>query len=165
MLKSNIFDTVDYIKYSLNITLWRRKWQPTPVFLPGKSPGQRSLVVYSPWGHKESDTTEQLLFNITFTCFFFLNLPAKKLKITDVACVVFSLDTPPSVFFLEGWMYLCNISSQSIQLEHHPFHQGKVSPHINYAHWPNFRYSSNIKNIEPLLVVDSGMSAFNWNLS
>ena len=36
---------------------WRRKWQPTPVFLPGKSHGQRSLVGYSPWGHKESDTT------------------------------------------------------------------------------------------------------------
>ena len=30
---------------------WRRKWQPTPVFLPGKSHGQRSLVGYSPWGH------------------------------------------------------------------------------------------------------------------
>ena len=38
--------------------LWRRKWQPTPVFLPGKSHGQRSLVGYSPWCHKESDTTE-----------------------------------------------------------------------------------------------------------
>ena len=31
---------------------WRRKWQPTPVFLPGKSHGQRSLVGYSPWDHK-----------------------------------------------------------------------------------------------------------------
>ena len=31
---------------------WRRKWQPTPVFLPGQSHGQRSLVGYSPWGHK-----------------------------------------------------------------------------------------------------------------
>ena len=37
---------------------WRRKWQPTPVFLPGESHGQRSLVGYSPPGHKESDTTE-----------------------------------------------------------------------------------------------------------
>ena len=34
---------------------WRRKWQPTPVFLPGKSNGQRSLAGYSPWGCKESD--------------------------------------------------------------------------------------------------------------
>ena len=37
---------------------WWRKWQPTPVFVPGKSHGQRSLADYSPWGCKESDTTE-----------------------------------------------------------------------------------------------------------
>ena len=37
---------------------WSRKWQPAPVFLPEKSHGQRSLVGYSPWGRKESDTTE-----------------------------------------------------------------------------------------------------------
>ena len=36
---------------------WRRAWQPTPVFLPGESHGQRGLEGYSPWGHKESDTT------------------------------------------------------------------------------------------------------------
>ena len=41
---------------------WKRKWHPTPVFLPGKSHGQKSLVGYSPWGHKESDMTEQLHF-------------------------------------------------------------------------------------------------------
>ena len=35
-----------------------RKWQPTPVFLPEKLHGQKVLVGYSPWGHKESDTTE-----------------------------------------------------------------------------------------------------------
>ena len=40
---------------------WRRKWQPTSVFLPGKfRHGQRSLVGYSPWDHKESDMTEWL---------------------------------------------------------------------------------------------------------
>ena len=39
---------------------WRRKWQPTPVFLPGKCHGERSLAGYSPWGRKESDTTERL---------------------------------------------------------------------------------------------------------
>ena len=36
----------------------RRKWQPTPVFLPGEFHGQRSLADYSPWGRKESDMTE-----------------------------------------------------------------------------------------------------------
>ena len=40
--------------------LWRGKWQPSPVLLPGKSQGWRSLVGYSPWGRKESDTTEWL---------------------------------------------------------------------------------------------------------
>ena len=39
---------------------WRRKWKPIPVFLPGKSHGQRSLLGYSPWGCKELDTTYQL---------------------------------------------------------------------------------------------------------
>jgi len=36
---------------------WKRKWQPTPLFLPGESHGQRTLVGYSPWGFKESDMT------------------------------------------------------------------------------------------------------------
>ena len=40
--------------------LWRRAWQPTPVFLPGESHGQKSLAGYSPWGHKESDMTHRL---------------------------------------------------------------------------------------------------------
>ena len=39
---------------------WRRRSQPTPVFLPGKSHGQKSLAGYSPWGHKELDMTLQL---------------------------------------------------------------------------------------------------------
>ena len=39
---------------------WRRKWQPTPVFLPGEFHGQRSLAGYGPWGRTESDTTEPL---------------------------------------------------------------------------------------------------------
>ena len=42
--------------------LRRKKWQPTPVHLPGKPHEQRSLVGYSPWGHKELDMTEQLHF-------------------------------------------------------------------------------------------------------
>ena len=40
--------------------LWRREWLPTLVFLPGEFHGQRSLVGFSPWGHKESDRTEGL---------------------------------------------------------------------------------------------------------
>jgi len=42
---------------------WRRKWQPTPVILPGEFREQRGLATYSPWGCKESGITEQLSLN------------------------------------------------------------------------------------------------------
>jgi len=47
---------------------WRRQWHPTPVLLPGKSHGRRSLVGCSPWGRKESDMTERLLFHFSLSC-------------------------------------------------------------------------------------------------
>ena len=46
---------------------WRRKWQPTPIFLPGESHGQRSLEGYSSWGRKQLDTTERLTHTHTHT--------------------------------------------------------------------------------------------------
>ena len=46
-------------------THWRRKWQPTPVFLPGEFHGQRSLKGYSSWGGKESDRTERLSYGFS----------------------------------------------------------------------------------------------------
>ena len=46
----------------------RRQWHPTPVLLPGKSHGWRSLVGCSPWGRKESDTTERLHFHFLLCC-------------------------------------------------------------------------------------------------
>ena len=49
---------------------WRRKWQPTPVLLPGKFHGWRSLVGYSPWGCKESNTTERLHFLSFYSSFW-----------------------------------------------------------------------------------------------
>ena len=45
---------------------WRKKWLPTPVFLPGEFHGQRNLVGYSPWCCKESDMTEQLTLSLPF---------------------------------------------------------------------------------------------------
>ena len=48
--------------------LRRRWWHPTPVLLPGKSHGWRSLVGWSPWGHSESDTTERLHFQFSPSC-------------------------------------------------------------------------------------------------
>ena len=52
---------VDYMDLFLGcLCCWRGEWQSTPVFLPGESHGLRSLVGYSPWGYKESDTTDGL---------------------------------------------------------------------------------------------------------
>ena len=47
---------------------WRRQWQPTPVLLPRKSHGWRSLIGCSPWGCEESDTTERLHFHFSLSC-------------------------------------------------------------------------------------------------
>ena len=46
----------------------KRQWQPTPVLLPGKSHGWRSLVGCSPWDHEESDMTERLHFHFSLSC-------------------------------------------------------------------------------------------------
>ena len=46
----------------------RRQWHPTPVLLPGKSHGRRSLVGCNPWGHWGSDTTERLHFHFSLSC-------------------------------------------------------------------------------------------------
>ena len=54
---------------------WRRVWQPTPVFFPGKFHGQRGLVGYSPWGCKESDTTEQLTFSLSLSIIYRMDKP------------------------------------------------------------------------------------------
>ena len=54
--------------YMLQVFIQRRQWHPTPVLLPGKSHGCRSLVGCSPWGREELDTTEQLHFHFSLSC-------------------------------------------------------------------------------------------------
>ena len=62
-------DFVIYDVYYVEVcSLWRRQWHPTPVLLPGKSHGRRSLVGCSPWGLTESDTTERLHFHFPLWC-------------------------------------------------------------------------------------------------
>ena len=58
----------DSLMLDCKLTYWRRKWQPTPVLLPGKSHGWKSLVGYNPWGRAESDMTEQLHFHFSLSC-------------------------------------------------------------------------------------------------
>ena len=77
---------------------WSRKWQPTPVFSHGKFQGQRSLAGYSPWGCKQSDTTEQLNNN-------FLDI--------NTLVVGFKLSTTS---LLNSWKYKLVLISSSIPL-------------------------------------------------
>ena len=55
-------------KATVNTRNWRRQWHPTPVLLPGKSHGRRTLVGCSPWGRAESGTTERLHFRFSLSC-------------------------------------------------------------------------------------------------
>ena len=69
-VSGTLFSAGDIIakKVDLISVFRRRQWHPTPVLLPGKSHGQRSLVGCSPWGCEESDTTEQLHFHFSLSC-------------------------------------------------------------------------------------------------
>ena len=92
---------------------WRRKWQPTPAFLPGESHGERRLGGYSPWGHKESDMAQQLTqtdiligdLSIFLLFFFFsqfqLLLPSWGVWASYSPTLVFALQTAvPKIPFL-----------------------------------------------------------------
>ena len=86
---------------------WRRKWQPTWVFLPGESPGQRSLVGYSPWSHRESDTTEWLN-----------NHNKRTLKLDDNICLgAFLAETGELPKTLNSW-HLDSEFPKSVSMKH-----------------------------------------------
>ena len=59
---------LDFQSISYGFISWRRQWQPTPVLLPRKSRGWRSLVGCRPWGREESDMTERLHFYFSLSC-------------------------------------------------------------------------------------------------
>ena len=75
--------------------IWRMQWQPTPVLLPGKSQGRRSLVGCSPWGLEESDTTEHFHFSL-FTFMHWSGLPF-----------------PSPMHESEKWKWSCSVVSDS----------------------------------------------------
>jgi len=68
VIKKTKIAIVDVKKKGTFIHYWRRQWHPTPVLVPGKSHGQRSLVGCSPWGREESDMTERLHFHFSLSC-------------------------------------------------------------------------------------------------
>ena len=99
---------------------WRRTWQPTPIFLPGEFHGWRSLVGYSTWGRKESDTTERL----HFTYWSGLPFPPPG-DVSDVSCTsctgrwilhqMCHLEPPGKS--LNGWFFsfVCLVDSSKLE--------------------------------------------------
>ena len=92
---------------------WRRKWQPTPVFLPGKSHGWRSLAGYSPWGCKESDTAEWFHFMKSIN----INIYAK-IRCFPLLNSFLGICSPEQICHMEGYYefynawYMLSISFQ-----------------------------------------------------
>ena len=87
---------------------WRRKWQPTPVFLPGKSHGQRSLVDYSPWGHKESDTTEWLHFLFPFWLYIYIHITCIIIYIILIFLLHFPFPFWLYIYIMHNYIYNFN---------------------------------------------------------
>ena len=86
---------------------WRRKWQPTRVFLPGKFHGQKSLEGYSSWGHKESDITERLTISHTFS----LRLGNISQETQNSTQLVKHLKVQRKIYTMVcGWMYNKNVT-------------------------------------------------------
>ena len=94
---------------------WRRKWQPTPVLLPRKSHGWRSLVGYSPCGHKESDMTERLHFTslVLFTLIEFCSSWVILYRLFE--CLIFLMDARYYKFcFAECWIIYIPINNPEL---------------------------------------------------
>ena len=100
---------------------WRRNWQPTPVLLPRKSHGWRSLAGYSQWGHKESDTTEWLTL-ITIHVEYILNI-FPFFRITAMHCPQ-HVDKMQPVYNWTHW----GDSSHTMRLMQRPISQLKQLP-------------------------------------
>ena len=79
---------------------WRTEWLPTAVFWPGEFHGQRSLAGYSPWGCKESDTTERLTFTVHLRACLTFSTLALHLKILIDQCnYIHNASYPPVRIF------------------------------------------------------------------
>ena len=97
---------------------WRRKWQPTPVFLPGESHGQRSLPGCSPWGCKESSMTEQLTLSLSQRLWVRVSslllgrkvmtnldsiLKSRDITLPTKVCLVKAMVFPVAMYGCESW--------------------------------------------------------------
>ena len=104
LYKFQVYNVVVESFLSLCSICWRRKWQPTPVFLPEESHRQRSLEGYSPWGHRESDTTERPSIHILFTGII-------KCWLYSLYCTIH----PCSLYFIHNENESCSVVSDSLR--------------------------------------------------
>ena len=110
--------------------LWKRKWLPTPAFLPGESQGQRRLIGYNPWGLKDSDTTWPVSMHAFLHIYYLIAFPSSESKAKVQLCPLnsslliirrstvwsFSFSLPTShmllILFLHVWLILSLIVCQ-----------------------------------------------------
>ena len=116
----------------------RRQWHPTPVFLPVKSHGWRSLVGYLPWGRKESDTTERLHFH--FQAYIAIRIHH---RYSQVICDDFNV-------------WICNdLQTMSLDLWKFDFEESKqLAKNPLLVREPCFKF---VKNIKIVLICDRGL--------
>ena len=94
---------------------WRRKWQSTPVLLPGKSHGQKSLVGYSPWGRKELDMTEHTFFLLSG---LYSSVQICHSVMSDSA-TPWTASCQASLSITSSWSLLRLMSIKSVKPSHH----------------------------------------------
>ena len=95
LVVENLRDNAGDLRHRIGKISWRRAQQPTPVFLPGESHGQRSLVGYSPWGHRELDTTEATVLHRRYD----------HIKVKEYTKVVHISATKEGNHFHNEWTY------------------------------------------------------------
>ena len=88
-------------------SLWRRKWQPTPVLLPGESHGWRSLVGYSPWDRKESDMIEWLHFHFSLSLLANLNYIR---ELSTIITMLYIISSGLVHLITKSWYSFTNLS-------------------------------------------------------
>ena len=108
-------------------TTWRRKWQPTPVPLPGKSHEGRSLVGYSPWGREDSDTTERLHFHFLSLLLSHLGSPRM------LSCSVVSNSLRPHALEPARLLCLWDFPGKSTRVGSHSLLQGSLYVPLKYS--------------------------------
>ena len=118
-------------------SFWSRAWQPTPVFLPGESHGQRSLAGYNPWDCKESDMTEGLTLSLSLTsvqrrftaCLTGQSVSVENCKVLCCRSIPQSRDLPPLPFIRTIHQ---SASSKYSCLDCSPEDSDSVSPTMNF---------------------------------